>query len=108
MADHLHNLVEYPATLGDAPALLIQKLTGQDVELKCLIHAGYHAAGYALGKGYPDGPSVVGWDGDLLTEQDCCDKLKQCQMVGADEAGAFPWVTLAFTILELILKWRKG
>lgn len=49
-----HNLVAYPTTLGDAPSVVIDLLTGTVKDKGAAIHAGYHVVGFALGKLVPD------------------------------------------------------
>jgi hypothetical protein len=49
-----HSLAPYPRDMAEAAGLLLSKATGGDVPLPCAIHAGWHLAGAALERLYPD------------------------------------------------------
>ena len=96
-------ILEYPSEFpGEAVSMVLDKVTGKDVDTEELIHAGWHVLGFALGKVSSRGimPSygeTSGWDdGDLLRA------AMADSEAGPDAKGAIPWVLVIRLVVKLL------
>lgn len=101
----MYDLIQYPSTLGDAPGILIKKITGQEVEKPLLVRAACHLGLYAIGKGLPDGPQVLSISQELTTDE----LVSYLEMADKEalttEAVKIPWELALPLIFKLLEKW---
>jgi hypothetical protein len=103
----VYTLVEFPVDLGDAPLVLLRKLTGQEVEQKLLLRATYHMVGYGLNKvgEVVAQPQMLSTD---LTTDDLVGYLEQLDKGAlAVSSSNIPWELVISSLFKLLELWKK-
>jgi hypothetical protein len=116
---HTH-VMSYPyptaAQAGEALPVVLARLRGEEVELSCLVHCGFVAAGYALSMFLPHhSPVMSGIGGTAELEAQYREVLTHApagmmaseRVLAAAAAGAFPWAAVLSVLMELLKSWLK-